>query len=89
MASRRKFSDEYKREVLRLATEPGVTKSQVGREPVVRSIDAPMAAGLIEPGSQCPQLWGQRSEPGSNRRPPRWQGDAGVDFIEFFRRNRS
>ena len=32
MASRRKFSDEYKREAVRLATEPGVTKSQVGRE---------------------------------------------------------
>jgi hypothetical protein len=29
MASRRKFSDEYKREAVRLATEPGVTKSQV------------------------------------------------------------
>ncbi len=32
MASRRKFSDEYKREAVRLATEPGVSKSQVGRE---------------------------------------------------------
>ena len=32
MASRRKFSDEYKREAIRLATQPGVTKSQVGRE---------------------------------------------------------
>ncbi len=32
MGSRRKFSDEYKREAVRLATEPGVTKSQVGRE---------------------------------------------------------
>ncbi len=32
MASRRKFSDEYKREAVRLANEPGVTKSQVGRE---------------------------------------------------------
>ena len=32
MASRRKFSEEYKREAVRLATEPGVTKSQVGRE---------------------------------------------------------
>jgi len=32
MASRRKFSDEYKCEAVRLATEPGVTKSQVGRE---------------------------------------------------------
>ncbi len=29
MASRRKFSDEYKREAVGLATEPGVTKSQV------------------------------------------------------------
>ena len=29
MASRRKFSDEYKREAVRLATQPGVTKSQV------------------------------------------------------------
>ena len=32
MASRRKFSNEYKREAVRLATQPGVTKSQVGRE---------------------------------------------------------
>ncbi len=32
MARRRKFSDEYKREAARLATQPGVTKSQVGRE---------------------------------------------------------
>ncbi len=32
MASRRKFSDEYKREAVRLAIQPGVTKSQVGRE---------------------------------------------------------
>jgi len=32
MARRRKFSDEYKREAVRLATQPGVTKSQVGRE---------------------------------------------------------
>ena len=32
MSSRRKFSDEYKREAIRLATQPGVTKSQVGRE---------------------------------------------------------
>jgi transposase len=28
VASRRKFSDEYKREAVRLATPPGVTKSQ-------------------------------------------------------------
>ena len=32
MASRRKFSDEYKREAVRLATGPGVTKSQVASE---------------------------------------------------------
>ncbi len=32
MARRRKFSDEYKREAARLATQPGVTQSQVGRE---------------------------------------------------------
>ncbi len=32
MAKRRKFSDEYKREAVRLATQSGVTKSQVGRE---------------------------------------------------------
>ena len=31
MSRRRKFSDEYKREAVRLATQPGVTKSQVGR----------------------------------------------------------
>ena len=31
MARRRIFSDEYKREAVRLATEPGVTKSRVGR----------------------------------------------------------
>jgi transposase len=32
MASRRKFSDEYKREAVALANQPGVTKAQVGRE---------------------------------------------------------
>ncbi len=32
MARRRKFSDEYKREAVRLATQSGVTKSQVGQE---------------------------------------------------------
>jgi transposase len=32
MASRRKFSDEYKREAVQLATQPGVTKGQVARE---------------------------------------------------------
>ncbi len=32
MARRRKFSDEYKREAVRLATQPGVTQSQVDRE---------------------------------------------------------
>ena len=32
MASRRKFSNEYKREAVQLATQPGVTKSQVARE---------------------------------------------------------
>ena len=32
MATRRKFSDEYKREAVRLATQPGVTKSQVASE---------------------------------------------------------
>jgi transposase len=32
MAIRRKFSDEYKREAVRLATGPGVTKSQVASE---------------------------------------------------------
>ena len=32
MARRRKFSDEYKCEAVRLATEPGVTKSQVASE---------------------------------------------------------
>ena len=32
MATRRKFSDEYKREAVRLATQAGVTKSQIGRE---------------------------------------------------------
>ncbi len=32
MARRRKFSDEYKREAVRLVTQPGITKSQVGRE---------------------------------------------------------
>jgi transposase len=32
MASRRKFSDEYKREAVRLATQPGVTKSQVASD---------------------------------------------------------
>ncbi len=32
MASRRKFSDEYKREAVQLATQPGVTKNQVAGE---------------------------------------------------------
>ncbi len=32
MASRRRFSDEYKREAVRLTTQSGVTKSQIGRE---------------------------------------------------------
>jgi transposase len=32
MASRRKFSDEYKREAVQLTTQPDVTKSQVARE---------------------------------------------------------
>ncbi len=32
MASRRRFSDEYKREAVRLATQPGVTQSQVAQE---------------------------------------------------------
>ena len=32
MANRRKFSDEYKREAVRLATQPGVTKSQVASD---------------------------------------------------------
>ena len=32
MVRRRKFSDEYKREAVRLATHPGVTKSQVAQE---------------------------------------------------------
>jgi transposase len=32
MSSRRKFSDEYKREAVRLATQPGVTKSQVASD---------------------------------------------------------
>ena len=32
MASRRKFSDEYKREAVRLATQLGVTKSQMASD---------------------------------------------------------
>ncbi len=32
MASRRKFSDKYKREAVRMATQPGVTKSQIAYE---------------------------------------------------------
>ena len=32
MARRRKSSDEYKRAAVRLATQSGVTKSQIGRE---------------------------------------------------------
>jgi transposase len=32
MRKRRKFSDEFKREAVRLATQSGVTKSQIGRE---------------------------------------------------------
>ena len=32
MVRRKKFSDEYKREAVRLATQLGVTKSQVAQE---------------------------------------------------------
>ena len=32
MAKRRKFSERFKREAVVLANQPGVTKSQVGRE---------------------------------------------------------
>jgi len=32
MEKRRKFSDEFKREAVALASQPGVTKAQVGRE---------------------------------------------------------
>ena len=32
MGKRRKFSDEFKREAVALANQPGVTKAQVGRE---------------------------------------------------------
>ena len=32
MVKRRKFAEEYKREAVQLATQPGVTMSQVGRE---------------------------------------------------------
>jgi transposase len=32
MVRRRKFSDEYKREAVRMALQPGVTKSQVAQE---------------------------------------------------------
>ena len=44
MASRRKFSDEYKREAVRLATQPGVTKSQVG---ALLSVPAEAAEDLV------------------------------------------
>ena len=32
MSSRRKYSAEFKREAVALASQPGVTKSQIGRE---------------------------------------------------------
>ncbi len=32
MAKRRRFSEEFKREAVGLANQPGVTKAQVGRE---------------------------------------------------------
>jgi transposase len=32
MGKRRKFSDEFKREAVALANQPGMTKAQVGRE---------------------------------------------------------
>ena len=32
MERRRRFSEEYEREAVALASQPGVTKSQVGRE---------------------------------------------------------
>ena len=32
MGKRRKFTDEFKREAVAMAEQPGVTKTQVGRE---------------------------------------------------------
>jgi hypothetical protein len=49
MASRRKFSDEYKREAVQLATQRGVTKSQIARE---LGINANML------GRWCALRWG-------------------------------
>jgi hypothetical protein len=34
-------------------------------------------------GGLCPRCAAEQSS-AANRRPPRWQGDAGVDFIEVF-----
>ena len=49
MASRRKFSDEYKREAIRLATEPGVTKSQVASELGISVLQAVVGGDLNKP----------------------------------------
>jgi hypothetical protein len=56
----------------------------------------PVAGGVhfiwsTRPGSQAGFARKALAEQSSaaNRRPPRWQGDAGLDFIEVFRLNRS
>jgi hypothetical protein len=51
-----------------------------------RSLDLEHETGLA--GGLRPLALAERSS-AANRRPPRWQGDAGLDFIEVFRLERS
>ncbi len=50
MAKRRKFSDEFKREAVRLVSQSGVTKSQIGRElvPNVERVEIPDASHVMQ-----------------------------------------
>ncbi len=57
MAKRRRFSEEFKREAVVLANQPGVTKAQVGRELGVNP-------NLLTRWSRQLQVAGAKSFPG-------------------------
>jgi len=87
---RRTFTPQFKRDAVKLVNE-GKTVSEVARDlGIARSLlqrwrdrareRAPLRGGRF--------ALAERSS-AANRRPPRWRGDAGVDFIEVFRLNRS
>jgi len=57
MAKRRRFSEEFKREAVDLANQPGVTKAQVGRELGVNP-------NLLTRWSRQLQVAGAKSFPG-------------------------